>query len=95
MNPDCFPTSGEQTKGRDRGMMHGGGEREGEWEEIENSLALHGAISVLAQVGKNGEQRGWGVCQRAGDGHFSSSFTAHFLNIAQSPLFSPLCLSIA
>ncbi len=40
MNSDCFSTSGEQTKGRDRGMMRGGGEREGEWEEIENSLAL-------------------------------------------------------
>lgn len=36
MNPDCFSTSGEQTKGRDSGMMHGGGERE----EIEKSLAL-------------------------------------------------------
>lgn len=33
MNPDCFPTSGEQTNGRDRGMMHGGG-GETEWEEI-------------------------------------------------------------
>lgn len=27
MNPDCFSTSGEQTKGRDRTMMQRGGER--------------------------------------------------------------------
>lgn len=44
MSPDCFSTSGEQTKGRNSGMMQGGGERR----RMGGDIKVSGSAGVIS-----------------------------------------------
>ena len=73
-------------------MMHGGGEREGEWEEIKKVSGI-GALEPFLFSRSGGKWRTWGVSEHRTD-IFFRGFSTLFENYTIST-FLPLCLSIA